>query len=51
MIFSVVSYFNSLIQAVAVAKSYYSCNNIEGVALENEGAANIATYVLLYYAV
>jgi len=50
MIFSVISYFNSLIQTIAVAKSYYSCNNTEGVALENEGTANIASYVLLYYA-
>ena len=38
---------NVLIQAVRVAESYYSCENIEGVALENEGTSNVATYVLL----
>ena len=36
---------NVLIQAVEVAKSYYSCNDIEGVALENEGTSSVATYV------
>ncbi|XP_065916685.1 uncharacterized protein [Dysidea avara] len=30
-------------KAVEVAKSYYSCENIEGVALENEGTSNVAT--------
>jgi len=29
---------------VEVAKSYYSCGDMEGVALENEGGSRIARY-------
>ena len=44
----IIKTFNTLFQTLDVAKSYYSCEDMEGVALENEGSSITLRYVPLH---
>ena len=45
MIIIIIKNIHVILQTVAAAKLYYSCEDIEGVYLENEGGGEIPLYV------